>query len=294
MLDLQFGLPIQIRDAALKMVSGPSSEVNKQYHAQQNERALEESGVGEEFGKVNEKAHDLLRRLAASEPYYKKQRRELLEEEAAANGEDAPRGEMKALPPAGTGPARSRDAKMAGAIAARGGSRGGRGGARGALRGSIPIRAEDIRPPQDRNITSLLVTGVEDDLPEHELRTFFAKFGTLRSLICSHRAHSAFVNYQTRQGAEAAADVCQGKAVVKGVPLRVQWGKPKPLDTLDREQRIENAKAGRAVAVDPRRGGQGSSGQREIEAAPQEEDFDSLMPANPLEEEVKYAALEGN
>jgi pre-mRNA-splicing factor RBM22/SLT11 len=293
MLDLQFGLPIQIRDAALKMVSGPSSEVNKQYHAQQNERALEESGVGEEFNKTNEKAHDLLRRLAASEPYYKKQRRELLEEEEA-NGEGALKFEMKALPPAGTGPARPRDAKIAGAIAARGGSRGGRGGARGGLRGSIPIRAEDIRPPQDRNITSLLVTGVEDDLPEHEIRNFFARFGTLRSLICSHRAHSAFVNYQTRQGAEAAAEACQGKAVVKGVPLRVQWGKPKPLDTLDREQRIENAKAGRAVADGPRRGLQGAGGQQAIEATPQEEDFDSLLPTNPLEEEVKYAALEGN
>jgi pre-mRNA-splicing factor RBM22/SLT11 len=74
----------------------------------------------------------------------------------------------------------------------------------------------------------------------------------------------------------------------------VQWGKPKPLDTLDREQRIENAKAGRAVADGPRRGLQGADGQQAIEATPQEEDFDSLLPTNPLEEEVKYAALEGN
>jgi pre-mRNA-splicing factor RBM22/SLT11 len=292
MLDLQFGLPIVIRDAALKMVSGPNSDINKQYHAQQNERLLEEQGVSEEFSKTNEKAHDLLRRLAASEPYYKKQRRLELETEEAG-GEGSVSGAMKALPPAGTGPVRPRDAKMAGAIAARGGSRGGRGGTRGGLRGSIPIKPEDIRPPQDRNITSLLVTGVEDDLPEHELRTYFAKFGTLRSLICSHRAHSAFVNYATRQGAEAAAEACQGRAVVKGVPLRVQWGKPKPLDTMDREQRIENAKAGRAVAEGGR--GQGAAGRKAVEAAPVEEDFDSLLPSKPPgEEEVEYAALAGN
>jgi pre-mRNA-splicing factor RBM22/SLT11 len=291
MLDLQFGLPIVIRDAALKMASGPNSDINKQYHAQQNEKLLEEQGVSEEFNKSNEKAHDLLRRLAASEPYYKKQRRLELE----AEGEEETSGAQKLLPPAGTGPVRPRDSKLAGAVAARGSSRGGRGGARGGLRGSVPIRPEDIRPPQDRNITSLFVTGVEDDLPEHEIRTFFAKYGTLRSLICSHRAHSAFVNYATRQGAEAAAEDCQGRAVVKGVPLRVQWGKPKPLDTLDREQRIENAKAGRAVADGSGRSLQGQTGNQASDVAPVKEDLDSLMPSKPFgEEDVEYAALAGN
>jgi pre-mRNA-splicing factor RBM22/SLT11 len=293
MLDLQFGLPTVIRDAALKMASGPNSDINKQYHAQQNEKLLEEQGVSEEFNKTNEKAHDLLRRLAASEPYYKKQRR--LELEAEGEGEASAAGAQKALPPAGTGPVRPRDSKLAGAVAARGSSRGGRGGARGGLRGSIPIRPEDIAPPADRNITSLFVTGVEDDLPEHEIRTFFSKYGTLRSLICSHRAHSAFVNYATRQGAEAAAESCQGRAVVKGVPLRVQWGKPKPLDSIDREQRIENAKAGRAVSGFSARTLQGQMGKKAIEAAPVEEDFDSLVSTKPPgEEDVEYAALAGN
>ncbi|KIW08299.1 uncharacterized protein PV09_01217 [Verruconis gallopava] len=292
MLDLQFGLPIVIRDTALKMVSGPNSDINKQYHAQQNEKLLEESGVSEEFNKTNEKAHDLLRRLAASEPYYKKQRR--LELEAESEGAASPSAGMKALPPAGTGPVRSRDAKLAGAVAARGNSRGGRGGVRGGFRGSVPIRPEDIAPPADKNITSLFVTGVEDDLPEHEIRTFFTKFGTLRSLVCSHRAHSAFVNFATRQGAEAAAEACQGRAVVKGVPLRVQWGKPKPLDTLDREQRIENAKAGRAVAPLSSHRLQGPTGENAIEATPAE-DLDSLVPSKPPgEEDVQYAALAGN
>jgi pre-mRNA-splicing factor RBM22/SLT11 len=293
MLDLQFGLPIVIRDAALNMVSGPNSEINKQYHAQQNEKLLEEQGVSEEFNKTNDKAHDLLRRLAASEPYYKKQRR--LDFEGEGEQESGVPGAQKALPPAGTGPTRPRDSKLAGAVAARGSSRGGRGGGRGGFRGSVPIRPQDIAPPSDRNIVSLFVTGVEDDLPEHEIRTFFAKFGTLRSLICSHRAHSAFVNYATRQGAEAAAEACQGRAVVKGVPLRVQWGKPKALDTLDREQRIENAKAGRAVAEGSGHVMQGGMGKKAIEAAPVEEDFDALVPMNaPGEEDVEYAALAGN
>src|ERR1700744_474642 len=76
-LDLSFGLPIVVRDAALKMVApGPQSAVNREYYAQEHERELEEGrGAVEEYEKTDEKARDLLRRLANSEPYYKKQRR---------------------------------------------------------------------------------------------------------------------------------------------------------------------------------------------------------------------------
>ena len=76
MLDLSFGLPITIRDAALKMVApGPTSEVNREFYAQENERAIEEGRGLEGYEKTDEKARDLLRKLARSEPYYKKQRR---------------------------------------------------------------------------------------------------------------------------------------------------------------------------------------------------------------------------
>ncbi|KAK4937306.1 Pre-mRNA-splicing factor slt11, partial [Elasticomyces elasticus] len=81
MLDLSFGLPIVVRDAALKMIApGPQSEVNREYYAQEHEKEIEEGrGAVEAYEKTDEKARDLLRRLAQSEPYYKKQRRMELE-----------------------------------------------------------------------------------------------------------------------------------------------------------------------------------------------------------------------
>lgn len=296
MLDLSFGLPIVVRDAALKMVApGPQSDINKQFYAQQNEKNIEMGiGVHEEYAKTDEKAHELLRRLANSEPYYKKQRRLEMEGEGESNT-----GVPKALPPAGNGPVRSRDSKTAGAVAMRGGARGGRGvgGSKGGRvfpgTAQLAPRPEDIRPPQDPNITSLFVTGVEDDLPEHELRTFFSKFGTLRSVICSHRSHCAFMNYQTREGAETAAEACQGKAVVKGVPLRVQWGKPKPLDTMDRDKRMEYARDGRTVAG-PKRAFPTAAAPNLLEA-PAADELDGLVaPAPPGSEDVEYASLAGN
>ena len=43
MLDLSFGLPIVVRDAALKMIApGPNSEVNREYYAQEHEKEIEE------------------------------------------------------------------------------------------------------------------------------------------------------------------------------------------------------------------------------------------------------------
>ena len=84
---------------------------------------------------------------------------------------------------------------------------------------------QDWLPPSDPNVASLFVTGVEDDLPEHELRKHFSQYGQLRSLVCSHRAHCAYVNYVKREDAETAAGTLKGKVVIKGCPMRVTWGK---------------------------------------------------------------------
>lgn len=302
MLDLSFGLPIVVRDAALKMIApGPNSEVNREYYAQEHEKEIEEGrGAVEAYEKTDEKARELLRRLANSEPYYKKQRR--LETEGGSEGQKLLEGSSKETHT--PGPIRTSDSRSSG-YASRGAgpsSRGGRGGARGgrAFPGTavLPPQPQDILPPSDPNITSLFITGVEDDLPEHEIRAHFAQFGTLRSVVCSHRSHCAFMNYLTREGAETAAAACQGRAVVKGVPLRVQWGRPKPLDNMDRDTRMAQARAGRetAAAVKVASGRPAlAAGSSAGPAETAQEDSDSLgmIAAPPGSEDVQYASLAG-
>lgn len=305
MLDLSFGLPISVRDAALKMVApGPQSEVNREFFAQNNEREIEEGRGLEGYSQTDDKARELLRRLAQTEPYYKKQRR--LEAEAAneseggqkllEGGEQQPQQQHTAL--SEPGPIRTKDAKERksayGSPYSNPSSRASKPPAR-KLR-VTPIKPEDILPPADKNIKSLFVTGVEDDLPEHALRTHFSQYGALRSLVCSHRSHSAFVNYMTRESAEQAAAACQGKAVVAAVPLRVQWGKPRALDSLDRDQRMENARAGRAVAASSVSGKRKAIENAE-HAGSKNDDWDALaanVVAPPGQDEgVEYAALAG-
>ena len=295
MLDLAFGLPIVVRDAALRMAkTAPESRVNREYFAQEHERDVEAGqGAVEEHERTDEKARELLKRLAESEPYYKRQRRL----EASGEEEEEKAGAMKALPaPGGEGEALHRP----GPVRTRGGGRGGaRGGRPFPSTAQLPPGPQDIAPPADRNITSLFVTGIEDDLPEHEIRAFFAKLGKLRSVVCSHRSHCAFINYMTRADAEAAAEACQGKAVVAAVPLRVQWGKPKVLDTMDRDQRMAQARAGRdtAKAVAGSSGGaaaglasaQSLKARREAEI----ESMSAVAPP-PGSDDVQYASLAGD
>ncbi|KAF7959694.1 hypothetical protein EAE96_001307 [Botrytis aclada] len=299
MLDLSFGLPIVVRDAALKMIApGPQSEVNREYYAQNHEKEIEEGKGMEEYEKTDEKARELLRRLANSQPYFRKGRKMITDGEGsgsgAANGIQSEKG--VALATKGPGPIRTRDGQPS-----RGAGRDGRGGARGGRAfpsaAQLPPGPQDILPPSDKSITSLFITGVEDDLPEYKIRDFFSPYGKLRSLVCSHMSHCAFINYATREGAEAAAEALQGKAIIAGCPLRVQWGRPRPIGTMDKDERIATGREGRSAFS---RSGPGSQ-RRAIEggasqAAAPRDDLASMsaVAAPPGAGDVQYASLAGN
>jgi pre-mRNA-splicing factor RBM22/SLT11 len=299
MLDLSFGLPIVVRDAALKMIApGPQSEVNREYYAQNHEAEIEDGRGGTEaYEKTDEKARELLRRLANSQPYFKKQRRiEAPSDDARGEGAS---GNSMALTTGGPGPIRTRDSRGGGAP--RGTMRGGRGGARGGRAfpsaAQLPPGPQDIAPPADTSIQSLFVTGVEDDLPEHKIRDFFTPYGKLRSLVCSHMSHCAFINYATREGAEAAAAACQGRAIIAGCPLRVQWGRPKPIGTMDKDERAAIGREGRHAFASPSQNGNagGRQGGGYLQPAPQD-DLASMtaVAAPPGGDDVQYASLAGN
>ena len=300
MLDLSFGLPITVRDAALKMIApGPTSDVNREYYAQENEREIEEGRGGlEEYDKADQKARELLQRLARSEPYYKRQRRletHKDDQEGPADGEGSEAKQIMG-PSSAPGPTRTSDSRS------KPGQGRGRGGGRPGRpfpsTSQLPPQPQDILPPRDPKVTSLFVTGVEDDLPEHAIRSFFAPFGPLRSLVCSHRSHCAFINYATRAGAEEAAEHCQGKAVVQGCPLRVQWGRPKPLDHLDTDERMGYARSGRETAKAIQRamnpaptletGGRGALLGKEVD------DLAAIAPPPRQEDNVHYTSLAGD
>lgn len=236
MLDLSFGLPIAVRDAALKMVApGPSSDINREFFAQNNEKLIEDGKAGlEEYDKADDKARELLQRLANSKPYFRKGRA-VDEAEVAAERRTGGNAAIGAGV-GGPGPIRTKDTRAAAAAGAR---TGGKGRKTFPSAAQLPPSPRDWLPPDDKNIMSLFVTGVEDDLPEHKVRDFFKAYGKIKSLVCSHMSHCAFVNYETREAAEKAAATCQGRAVISGCPLRIRWGQPKAIGNMDKAERSE-------------------------------------------------------
>merc|ERR1712173_161364 len=78
MLDLEYGLPIQVRDAALKIKDDlPKSDVNREYYLQNVDAQLATSdtvGPGGALGKLPSHKSELLAKLARTTPYYKRNR----------------------------------------------------------------------------------------------------------------------------------------------------------------------------------------------------------------------------
>ena len=78
-LDLEYGLPIQVRDAALKVKDDlPKSDVNREYYIQNIDRELatnsDYSGPGGTLGKISSQKSEMLSKLARTTPYYKRNR----------------------------------------------------------------------------------------------------------------------------------------------------------------------------------------------------------------------------
>jgi pre-mRNA-splicing factor RBM22/SLT11 len=78
-LDLQYNLPVQVRDSFLagdedrERVDVPESDANREWFAQQHNRMLEQEGAVSAYGKITGN-HSALLQVARSEPYYKKNR----------------------------------------------------------------------------------------------------------------------------------------------------------------------------------------------------------------------------
>ncbi|KAH6630569.1 hypothetical protein B0J18DRAFT_421560 [Chaetomium sp. MPI-SDFR-AT-0129] len=300
-MDLQFGLPIVIRDKALELIApGPQSEINREYFAQNNEKAIEEGRAGvEEYEKTDEKARELLRRLAQSKPYFRKGREVDTEGNAVGGGNARGGNPAVGAGVGGPGPIRTRDSRAAAAVGARGGRRKGP-----IVANTAPPGPKDWQPPSDPNIMSLFVTGIEDDLAEYKIRDFFKAFGKIKSLVVSHMTHCAFVNYETRDAAERASLELKGKAVISGCPLRIRWSVPKAIGTMDKEERTEMLRDGRSAfpqanrrgppqkAIAGASGGQG--GETGGAAAPGDNLSGLTVAAPPGAADVEYASLAGN
>ena len=162
------------------------------------------------------------------------------------------------------------------------------------LANSIMARAEermggaDLKPPEDRSITTLWVGGVDESLTEGDLRDCFYAHGEIASVRILHKSSCAFVTYTTRAGAELAVERLHNRLTIKGQRLRLQWGKPQ--SSRNMQGAVQSGEAGSGGSAAGYSAPAGGTGQ----AVPVNSGGQARMPAPPGAGKVKYSAMDGN
>lgn len=222
LLDLEYGLPVQLRDSVLGQKHDvPKSLVNREYYTQNMESALAQAGPsvsGLELVGYTAAQNDTLKRLRRNEPYYKRNAPHVCTfylKGECKRGEECPYRHEKPTDP--DDPLSSQNIKdryhgTNDPVAAK-------------LMGKLS-RLPKLEAPEDANITTLYIGGVVDPITEKDLRDHFYQFGEIRNVKMVYKQHCAFVEYTTRQGAELAADLSFNKLVLHGLRLNVRWAKP--------------------------------------------------------------------
>ncbi|KAG0206861.1 RNA binding motif protein 22 [Mortierella sp. GBA30] len=226
LLDLEFGLPVQVRDTALGLEdNAPRSDVNKEYFAQNMDAHFQnsEDGLGSGgFGKAESAGREMLKKLQRKEPYYKRNRQHICSFFVKGNctrGAECPyRHEMPQEGELANQNIKDRYYGTNDPVARKmlSGPRAGGAG-------------RQFTPPEDKTVTSLFVTGIMETITEQDLRGFFYVFGEIKSVVVVHKSKCAFVNFTTRAGAELAFEKSGGGVNLQGVPLRVSWARSRPV-----------------------------------------------------------------
>ncbi|KAJ1657338.1 Pre-mRNA-splicing factor slt11 [Dispira simplex] len=219
MFDLEYGLPVQVRDNIMNVASGamPQSDVNREYFIQNAEKQLADGQHYLEYEGADLTAKETLRRMARKEPYYKRNRAHICSffvKGECTRGQACPyRHELPTEQEQIKTNFKDRYYGNNDPLAKR-------------VMEKVGERAW-LQPPEDLTVTSLFITGVTPDISQGDVQQAFAEFGEVRSVVLSHAKKCAFVNFLSRAAAELAAEKTFGRLAIKGIILRVAWGKPR-------------------------------------------------------------------
>jgi len=83
-----------------------------------------------------------------------------------------------------------------------------------------------LEVPEDESIKTLYVGGLDARVTEQDLRDNFYPHGEIESVKLVIQRACGFVTYTTREAAEKAAEELSNKLVIKGLRLKLMWGRP--------------------------------------------------------------------
>ncbi|GBP44250.1 Pre-mRNA-splicing factor RBM22 [Eumeta japonica] len=182
LLDLEYGLPIQVRDAALKIQDDlPRNEVNKEYYIQNLDGQLAKQDPAQSSSPALKAkgTNDLLLRLARTAPYYKRNRPHVCSfwvKGECRRGEECPYRHEKPTDP--DDPLADQNIKdryygVNDPVAEK------------LMRRAAAMPA--LPPPEDRTVTTLYIGNLPDNITEDDLRGHFYQYGEIRQ---NHQSRS--------------------------------------------------------------------------------------------------------
>ncbi|KAG6498170.1 zinc finger CCCH domain-containing protein 40-like isoform X2 [Zingiber officinale] len=217
-LDLEYGLPVQARDTALAINSNdaiPKSDVNREYFAEEHDlKARAGIDYDSSYGKMH--PNDTILKLQRTTPYYKRNRAHVcsfyMRGECTRGAECPYRHEMPETGELAQQNIKDRYYGVNDPVAMKLLNKA----------GEMP----SLNPPDDESIKTLYVGGLDARVSEQDLRDNFYAHGEIESIRMVLQRACAFVTYTTREAAERAAEELANKLVIKGVRLKLMWGRP--------------------------------------------------------------------
>ncbi|KAI3891250.1 hypothetical protein MKW92_002461 [Papaver armeniacum] len=208
LLDLEYGLPVQVRDTALAIDSNdsiPKSDVNREYFAEEHDRRAR-AGIDYESSYGKARPNDTILKLQRTTPYYKRNRAHVcsffVRGECTRGAECPYRHEM---PITGELSQQNIKDRYYGYVII----------IYEALISKLLNKAGEmpsLAPPDDQSIKTLYIDN-------------FYSHGEIESVRMVLQRACAFVTYTTREGAEKAAEELSNKLVIKGLRLKLLWGR---------------------------------------------------------------------
>jgi pre-mRNA-splicing factor RBM22/SLT11 len=225
LLDLEYGLPTQVRDTALAIQSdAPTSDINREYYAQNMEAKLQGDKSGLSSGRTQSAGKEMLKELARTDPYYKRNRPHVCSFFAKGEcnrGADCPYRHEK--PAEGALAHQNMQDRYYGRNDPV---------ARKILSGNA--QTQGLAPPEDTTVMSLFLTSLSPVATEASVRSgVLLSLPTmdpslLKSVVHVAKSRCAFVNFKTRDAAERAAEAWANGLDLNDTRVAIKWGRSKP------------------------------------------------------------------
>ncbi|THH12522.1 hypothetical protein EW146_g7618 [Bondarzewia mesenterica] len=224
LLDLEYGLPTQVRDTALALQNeAPTSEINREYYAQNMDGKLEGNQSLLDAGRASSAGKEMLKQLARTDPYYKRNRPHVCSFFAKGEckrGNECPYRHEK--------PVENELSKQNIQDRYHGNND---PVARKIM--STHANNQGLAPPEDASVMSLFLSSLPTTATEATVRTRVLQSlpmiqpAQLRSVVHVGKSRCAFVNFKDRASAERAAEAWANGLDMDGERLAVRWGRSK-------------------------------------------------------------------